>query len=954
MAGPFYFAWTGGVLTEPVTLVTTGTTHGGLSVSFSMVGDVVAGKQQVQNIASFQGLEVGSLYKIDGPGIASGTFFIFDTGAGNQPDNSINLSAPASTTASSVTFTVTKPVIIAELPAEMTQGSNAVYLGPIPIASLALGVYGIAGTGIGQTNAPVRTGTGTTTITTSGDRPLMLVPSAWFSYAGDGYALMQTYVATPHDVTGWDPVTHQPTTRTSYTVGQQEVVATASGTFPLMITGFPSNDWYLIDGIPADALASLTPGLQYNISGPGIQQGTTFIAPAAGATSITIDLAASAAQINTLLTITGPRVPNAPFDPAVHNRFDEDILGFEISQQEGAFATLTAEVKNPQIGLLALGRNLWCWLSFDQNWTPAGGGSVDLVPLFNGRLVGVPRLAAGEVVQLEFLARPDDYAAQKASLVDTLAVLPYYDPVWLASNINPDTVLETYSALWHIDRTTLAVTASDVLQGEDGTISILEDQAFYDGFSLSYGQPPLTQVTLSGTVTWQQQGDGFIDITSKIVTAFHRAGSPWGSIYQYGGGTISCLCGNGLKDDWPKPGTNIGGGWALTTLNDNNGVPMNYIIDAWQGNGGWMQPQYYNVVMAGQSAPTPSAGASVDQSNVNLFFSPVGQYSIGFPINVYKVRMVLQYRADRRRNETVRAVMSADVQRMLSDSSDADHETVELTSDYVSQGVDEGGQVPIGDLRRRTYFQTDRGAASFQYLLLAARAKMRFRSRAVDIAFGTDFRTALALSLRNSVTYFDRRLPGGAATGKLKSYKLTVGEGGMFGEFVAGCAIGTGDTVTAAAGVNSYVEDGYVDGYQVIAGGQVALVSGELAYQPLDSFVIDDDGLDLTNLSVDAAMNEFVVTNGLLKQLQTMQTYQGQVMPVYGDPLSTMSQTLTTTCTLDMKPVSGGEFSTVFFPAVSALALPKTIDLSAGTVTASIWDAGASIWDAGASPWDVR
>jgi hypothetical protein len=929
--GPFRFAWTGGLITELVTLVTTGTTHGGQARSFSMVGDVIAGVAQIRNLATTEGIEVGRLYTVTGPGLPDDAFFIYDTGPGNEPDNSVNLSSAATATVSSATFTVLQTIVIGNVPSQMTQGSNAVYFGPLP--GLAPGIYGIEGTGIGQTPAPIRTSSGSTTITVSGSDPIMLVPSAWFEYTGDGNALMQTFVATPHDATSWDPTTGQPTTATTYSVAQQEVTATTSGTFPLVLTGVPDQDWYIIDGMAPDVLATLEPGLQYNISGPGIQPGTTFIAPAAGATSITLDQATESAQINCLVTITGPRVPNAPFDPAVHNRFDEEILGIEILQDEGGFATLTTEIKNPQIGLLALGRNLWCWLSWDQAWTPDGTATPDLVPLFNGRLVGIPRLQATEIVQLQFLARPDDYIGQKDALVAALAVLPYYDPVWLASNINPDTVLEAYSVLWHIDRTSLELTFSDVLRGEDGTITIAEDQAFYDSFSLSYGQPPLSQVEVSGTVSWQQQGDGFIDITSRIIDEFHAAGSPWGQVYPAGGGMISCLCGNGLKSDWPKPGTSIGGGWSLSTLNDANGVPQNYIIDAWKGYGGWYTPQYYNVVMAGMQAPTTSAGDTVDQSNVNTFFAPstgMGQLSVGFPVNIYKVRMTLMYRADRKRTETVSAVLTANVQRVLSDPADADRDTIQLSSEYISQGVDPGGQIPIGDLRRRSYFQTDRGAASFVYMLLAARAKLRFRARAADITFGTDWRTALGISLRNSITYFDRRIPGGSATGKVKSYRLVAGSEGMYGEFTIGCSVGTGDPSVIAAGVNSYVEDEYVDDYQTIAGGQVTVFPDELGYQPLDSFVIDDDGLDLANLTVDTAMNEFVVTNGLLKQLQTLAFYQGSVMPTVGDPLSAMT-TLETRCTLDMKPVAGGEFSTSFFPAVTALALPMAIDLSAGT-----------------------
>jgi len=146
----------------------------------------------------------------------------------------------------------------------------------------------------------------------------------------------------------------------------QDVTATASGDYPVAITGAPDADWYSITGIPSSVFLSLFAGLRYNISGNGLAIGTTFIAPAGGSTAITIDLPATTSALDAILTITGPRTPDEPFDPAVHNRFDEAIVGFDITQDEGAYASLTIDIKNPAIGLLAIGRNLWCWLSWDR------------------------------------------------------------------------------------------------------------------------------------------------------------------------------------------------------------------------------------------------------------------------------------------------------------------------------------------------------------------------------------------------------------------------------------------------------------------------------------------------------------------------------------------------------------------------------------------------------------
>lgn len=991
MTGPFRFACAGATIQDQQTLVTSGNTHGGVIQTVTFVADTTAGVPQLRNMASNGSFQPGTLYEVSGPGISDGTFFIYNVSIlEGLVEGSVNLSQPANETLGSATFLATSSIVLGDIVASISNGSDTVVFGGS--IDLLPGIYGILGPSIGVTNTPIGSTSGTSTTTTGGGPAVTVVPSAFFQYDGSsGSAQMRIFVAVPHTTTGFDSL-GMPTEATTYSFAEQQVLAEQSATAAYQITGFPDSDWYSITSIPATVLASLTPGLRYNISGNGIQTGTTFIAPAPGSTSIELDQATSSSDQGAILTITGPRTPDAPFDPVLHDRFDEQIVSFEIAQEEGSFATLTAELKNPNVGLLAAGRNLWCWLSYDQNWTPEGGAPESLVPLFNGRLIGVPKLQAGETISLQFLARPDDFNAQKLALYEQMAVLPFYDPVWLATNVTTDTVLETYSALWAIDRTTLQVTTSDVLQGEDGTITIGEDVAFYDNFSLEYGDPPLVGVSVSGSVAWNQQAEGLVDITGNIIGAFSSAGSPYKeafavmqSPYQTtglvpllphafnagsgGGGLITTLLGDGLKSDWPRPGTNIGGGWSLTTLNDPSGVPYNYIFDATRSSaGGWMTPQYFTVnwfgqpmVEAGLAAGPPGVEGAGNQ--VQAVMAQYQQYHLDLPISTFKIRMTLQYRANRRRTETVSAVVTADVQRELSDSSQQDMDSISFSSEYVSQGIDPGGAVPIGTLAARSYFQSDRGTASFEYLMLAARAKLRARSRAVDVTFATNFQTAIGISLRHSVTYLDRRLPGGSATGKVKSYRITVSDQGMLGEFTIGCAIGNGDAATAATGTNTYVEDSYVDpGYQVVAGGQAFLVNDELAYESLDDFVIDDDGLDLTNLNSGNVVNLVRVTNGFLTQLSTLQSYQnavGYAAPSdpngfnAGDPVNA-ARTLTCSVTLDVKPVAGAEFHTDFFPAVSLLSLPKAIDLAAQTeVESSMWDAPApSTWDGGASVWD--
>ena len=84
---------------------------------------------------------------------------------------------------------------------------------------------------------------------------------------------------------------------------------------------------------------------------------------------------------------------------------DEEVFSFRVEHAEGEFASLSIDIKNPRIGLLAPSRRVWAWLSWQNG--------ADLVPLFYGRLVAVPTDINQELVTLVFTARPADFVARK-------------------------------------------------------------------------------------------------------------------------------------------------------------------------------------------------------------------------------------------------------------------------------------------------------------------------------------------------------------------------------------------------------------------------------------------------------------------------------------------------------------------------------------------------------------
>jgi hypothetical protein len=230
------------------------------------------------------------------------------------------------------------------------------------------------------------------------------------------------------------------------------------------------------------------------------------------------------------------RPDQTTFDPATMNVEDEDIFSFNIKHDEGQLPALDLTIKNPREGLLNSGRKLWGWLS----WQSESG----IIPLFFGVVVGIPTNMFAELMTVQFLARPLDYIERKQTVAETLKVRPYYDPVFLdeTHRDDPDAILEGWSVLYHVDRTTQEVTVSDILEGEDGTITFDETMGIYDSVQCVLGECPLDAVQVQAEVAWTQRYTGFMAGPSVYVQSY---------------------TGGSFKGDWPKPGASIGGGWTV-------------------------------------------------------------------------------------------------------------------------------------------------------------------------------------------------------------------------------------------------------------------------------------------------------------------------------------------------------------------------------------------------------
>lgn len=497
---------------------------------------------------------------------------------------------------------------------------------------------------------------------------------------------------------------------------------------------------------------------------------------------------------------------------------DEDIFAFRLTQAEGQDAFLELQVENPNVGPLAPGREVWARMSYAPN------DDLDAIqPIFHGRLQGMPEDLQGRLVTFSFRARKSNYDALKEALAATLRVDPFFDPIWFSpeDQKNPDTVLEGISKLFVTDRVTNAVTVSDIISGEDGTLVF--NAGDIHELNIEKGTTTLKAIDVTGKVQWKQYGRGEIPLTTKYRQAFAVAGSDNGQITTY--------TGEGYEKDLPLPGASIGGGW-------NFGFVDHKLLS---GNG--VTPTFVTLKVT----PQPTEEDPDPDPYDALVYLWVFACSA----------LTVVWNGSRDRIETVKFRLRADVQNLVADVEDDRVEEMQFDSSDVALPVDPGGVIPIGDVRRNSYFNTDRGRRSINWLISAARARLRAAARAVEISAAVSFDDALAATLRKDATFNYPKIPGGTATGKITSYELAQSSPGVnTGSITIGCTIGHGGTIDDAdLGDPVYVEEGYVEpGYQKYEGVVYDPYADEVTY-PDYRKVIVDDGLHMIDLNEDNCLS---------------------------------------------------------------------------------------------------
>ena len=517
---------------------------------------------------------------------------------------------------------------------------------------------------------------------------------------------------------------------------------------------------------------------------------------------------------------------------------EEYIFSFNLAQAETEFASLDIEIKNPGVaGLLASGQPLWAFFGYD-------GGSGNTA-LFYGRLVAIPTDLLATVITLKFVARPDDYEAQRHLLMMDIhyAGRPFWDPIFIdaAHQEDPDAALEAISQDWHTDRVTLSVSTSDILVGEDGTVTFALGEAFLDELNVTVGEAPIQRIDVDATVPWQQTFGGTIDF----------------GIWNWSGPSTS-----NVINAWPKTGDQLSGGWSvvvgfakMTVLQYNHqNVSFNVSYqneakthkdgDTMSLNASYSGPiggpqgeaviLKYNIVVGNPYYGTP-AHTEKEEAGV---FTQTNQVSAGG-----STQLVLGYGMDRPRTEKITFTVQSDIQAVLKPATDtAAPEKISKSGSTVQAFV-------TGQTGAASYFMTDRGNWSVEYLIELAVARLKLAARIVKVTWGTTFARAIELTCRKSAMIFDPRLQHGQAVGKITAYSMTGnGDSGEFkGSVTISCAIGLSasltPTVTPSPGTPTYSELIYVStDYQAVTGAVVPIGAGNVGYSP-PIVVPNDDGL---------------------------------------------------------------------------------------------------------------
>lgn len=372
-----------------------------------------------------------------------------------------------------------------------------------------------------------------------------------------------------------------------------------------------------------------------------------------------------------------------------HHRMDEYVFSAKRILLEGEKPKLELVIENPRVGLLSAMRKQWCWFSWYD------GSSV--VPLFFGRIVGVPANVESETLTVTFIAWPANYKKQLQNVAEPLKIPPFHDPLFIdvAKRDDPMTIFESQSKMVCVDPVTGVVSASDILDAEDGNLDFTQNDHFYKSMHITVGTVPKTAIHVDMSVSWNQSARGYLNLGDNLITSY---------------------TGDGIISEWPKPLSQIAPGLTVfsSLAHDVNNI-SNIITTTLQGsyqsrakehNDGdalsaswsWTAPQIHGEfldrtltllrVIGVQDPLTVDNNGDPEPTNIPPSVAETHAY---VPLWVVKTSLVVEYQAARPHTERVIFTLFAGVQSTTLDPLvTEDSETLVLSGSNVD--------VPLIDL----------------------------------------------------------------------------------------------------------------------------------------------------------------------------------------------------------------------------------------------------------------
>jgi hypothetical protein len=572
------------------------------------------------------------------------------------------------------------------------------------------------------------------------------------------------------------------------------------------------------------------------------------------------------------------------FIAGTHAREDEQIFSLVIAQNEGEFATAEIVIENPGEGLLNPARKQYAWI----------GVTADAVTtaLFFGRVTAFPRDVVGQQVTLEFTAQFPGWEAARDTLFQSLKVAPYWDTAFIPASelTNPDQALEARSALYHYDRVTGAIALSDIITG---TATTAVSDHLQDSVQFDLAAAPATSATVTATVEWEQhiigESEGphfeikkqFGGVREQLHRRQPAARLAVGRRHHR---RPERLSGHILEDHADRPAAGID----ARAVGHLQGRDQRGRADLCE-----------SVVRdLGQVARRPGQALVVRYGADGRLQLPPA--ALGDPdLHRRQRRPGLGVRRRRRRRQDRppgrgRGRAGADSGAL-----------VELLPDRPRQG-----QLPVS-ARPRPGPARRVGARRRDHLRAAVLQRM------------------LDVSCANAYTLTDASLPGGTATGKTKSYRLSVdgATGATAATITIAVSVGNGATYTAAGTAGTCAKlTALVAGAQALSGEQAPSPLSDMIYEPYDRQVPDDPPI-IDRIANDQLVQSLTVANGPDAQQALLAANQ---FPVRDDAGAVLNEN-PTTIALTLRSLEPFDTlsHTITVDITQPWAAPKGIDLAA-------------------------